>query len=72
VRWALDGAALTTFQSLSLGEATVTVGESGNYEPYLDLYNLGIGKEALVETIQYAAVPHVLTAMQVTARPLGR
>src|SRR3972149_7688555 len=72
VRWALDGSGFTNFQSETLGEATVSVGESGNYVPYQDLYNLGVGKEALVEIIQYAPVPHVLTHLQVTARPLGR
>lgn len=72
VRWALDGAAFTDFQSLSMGESTVTVGESGNYDPYIDIYNLGVGREALVETIQYASVPHVLTHLQVTAKPMGR
>lgn len=71
-RWALDGAQLTNYQSLSLGETTLTIGESGNYNPYLDVYNLGVGKEALVEIIQYASVPHVLTSLQVTARPMGR
>lgn len=72
VRWALDGADFTAFQSLSMGEATVSVGESGSYNPYLDLYNLGVGKEALVEIVQYASTPHVLTHLQITARPFGR
>lgn len=72
IRWALDGADLTPYQSLSLGEATVSMGESGNYDPYIDLYNLGVGKEALVEVVQYANVPHVLTHMQVTAKPMER
>lgn len=72
VRWGIDGSDLTVYQTSSLGEATVSVGESGNYNPYLDLYNLGVGKEAILELVQYAPVRHVLTHLQVTARALGR
>ena len=72
VRWALDGAALDVNQSLSLGEASVSTGESGNYEPYIELTNLGVGREALLELVQYASVRHILTHLTVTARPLGR
>lgn len=72
VRWALDGSDFTVYQSASTGENTVTIGESGNYNPYVDIYNLGVGKEALLEIVQYAPVQHVLTNLEVTARPLGR
>jgi len=72
IRWAIDGAAMTNFQSLSMGEATVSVGESGSYEPYIELTNLGVGREALLELVQYSSVRHLLTALTVTAKPMGR
>jgi hypothetical protein len=72
VRWAFDGSDFTTYQSASTGEGTATIGESGNYNPYVDLYNLGVGKEVLLEIVQHAPVRHAMTSMQVTARPLGR
>jgi hypothetical protein len=72
IRWALDGAAFTANQSQSLGEASVSTGESGNYDPYFELKNLGVGREALIELVQYAGVPHLLTHLTVTAKPMGR
>jgi hypothetical protein len=72
IRWALDGAALDINQSVSLGEAELGVGTSGNYDPYLELTNLGVGREALLELTQYASVRHLLTHLTVTAKPLGR
>ncbi len=72
VRYAFDGAALNVNQSQSLGEATVSAGESGNYDPYIDIYNLGVGKEMLLEIVQYAGVRHLLTGLTVTAKPMGR
>ena len=72
VRWAFDGSDFTPNQSLSMGEATSSVGEHGNYNPYVDLYNLGVGKEVLLEVVQYAGVPHLMTHLTVTARKLGR
>lgn len=72
VRWAFDGSEFTNWQSASTGETTVSIGESGNYNPYVDVMNLGVGKEVMVEIIQSAPVQHVLTTLSVTARPLGR
>ncbi len=72
VRWALDGADFTPNQSVSLGEASVSVGESGNYNPYVEIKSLGVGREALLELVQYAGVRHLLTHLTVTARPMGR
>jgi hypothetical protein len=72
VRWAFDGSDFTNWQSASTGESTVSIGESGNYNPYVDILNMGVGKEVLLEMIQYAPVQHVLTTLNVTARPLGR
>ncbi len=72
IRWALDGKDFTATQSQSLGEATVSAGESGNYDPYVELKNLGVGREALLEIVQYAGVRHLLTHLTVTAKPMGR
>jgi hypothetical protein len=72
VRWALDGVDFNANQSLAMGEATASVGEAGNYDPTLDLLNLGVGREAIIEMFQTANVQHLLTHCTVTAKPLGR
>ncbi|MGI9459479.1 MAG: hypothetical protein ACR2NF_05725, partial [Pirellulales bacterium] len=69
---AFDGVDFTNFQSVGLGEATVSLAEHGNYDPYIDLHNLGIGREMLVEIVQTDPVPHVLTHGNLTVKELGQ
>jgi hypothetical protein len=77
VRWAFDGTDFTAYQSVNLGEASVTVGDEGNYDPYVDVLNaagsrvLGVGREVLIELWQTSQVPHLLTHCNLTVHELG-
>jgi hypothetical protein len=72
IRYAFDGVDFSTSKAQSIGTATATVGEAGNYDPYVALTNLGVGREVLLELVQFAPVTHLLTHLTVTSKPLGR
>ena len=72
VSWGFDGLTLVDTQAAQLGEATVTVADHGNYDPYIDVHGLGVGRELLLQVVQTANVPLVLTDIELVAKELGR
>ena len=72
LKWAFDGTDFTTNKALSIGEATVGVGDAGNYDPHIEIKNLGVGREMLLEIAQTSPVQHLLTNLELTIKELGR
>ena len=65
VRWALDEGDWTPYTELDLGEP-------GDADPWVDIHQLGVGREVKVEIVQAKNLPHVLTHALLTVQPMGR
>jgi len=64
VGWALDRETHTTYEEVALGER-------GQYYPYVDLFNLGVGRELFIDITEPEITESVITDAVVTAEPLG-
>ena len=49
-----------------------SLGEKGDYDAYIDLYNIGTGREAEFELTETDAVSWLVTDMNINTRALGR
>ena len=70
VRWAIDEGDWSPY-------ATVTIGDSGDADPYVDVYEpngaltIGTGRELKLEISQAIATPHIMTHALLTVQALG-
>lgn len=65
VRWAFDEGDYTPYTELDLGEP-------GDANPYVDIHQLGTGREIKLELVHTPALPHILTHAHLTVQPMGR
>ena len=65
LRWNMDQGDWQFYENLSLGAR-------GDYDPYVDIYNLGIGSEMGLEIVQTDPVGYLVTDCFLTGEPLGQ
>jgi hypothetical protein len=64
VRWNFDQGEWNHYENLSLGQR-------GEWEPYIDLYGIGVGSEMGIELIETDAVDYFVSDLFMTGEPLG-
>jgi len=65
VRWNFDQGEWSTYEHLSLGKR-------GEYDPYQDIYSLGVGSEMGLEIVETDPVEYFVADCFMTGEPLGQ
>ena len=63
VNWKMDNGPQET--------ETISLGQVGEHDPYVDIHNLGVGREIELEIYETDAVDFVLTQANITLEPVG-
>ena len=61
----MDQGEYSNFENLDLGAL-------GDYDPYIDLYNLGFGNEIEIEVIESDSVDYLMGQVYLTVESLGK